>query len=77
MARAIVRALERRARVVTVPRWQAPAAWPQELTRALAEAVFRRTSLRFEVPGGRDADPVGVELRTSDPQASETEGRTR
>lgn len=50
VARRIHHGLERRSRVLTVPRWQAPASWPQELTRALAEAVFRRTSLRFEVP---------------------------
>ncbi|MFA4927603.1 MAG: SDR family NAD(P)-dependent oxidoreductase [Patulibacter sp.] len=65
-ARAIVGGLERRAHVVTVPRWQAPAGWPQTLAHSVAEAIFRRTSLRFEVPGGRDADPQGTELRTTD-----------
>lgn len=65
VARKVVRGLERRSRVITVPRWQSPASWPQHVTHALAEAVFRRTSLRFEVPGGRDADPAGVELEQS------------
>ncbi len=72
VAQRIIRGLERRSRVVTVPRWQAPASWPQTLVRAVAEAVFRHTPLRFEVPGGRDADPGGVELETADdpPRAS-------
>lgn len=62
VARRIIGGVERRSRVLTVPRWQAPASWPQTLTRGLAEAVFRRTSLRFEVPGGRAPDRTGVEL---------------
>lgn len=67
VARRVVRALERRSRVVTVPRWQAPASWPQAVVHAVAEAAFARTSLRFEVPGGRDADPRGDELRHGEP----------
>ncbi|MBF6620930.1 MAG: SDR family oxidoreductase, partial [Patulibacter sp.] len=65
-ARRIILGLERRARVVTVPRWQTPAGWPQAVAHAVADAIFRRTSLRYEVPGGRDADPSGVELRTTE-----------
>lgn len=69
-ARQIIRGLERRARVVTVPRWQAPAGWPQTVAHTVADAIFRRTSLRYEVPGGRDADPAGIELRTTEVAAN-------
>jgi NAD(P)-dependent dehydrogenase (short-subunit alcohol dehydrogenase family) len=69
-ARQIILGLERRARVVTVPRWQTPAGWPQTLAQSVAEAIFRRTSLRHEVPGGRDADPAGIELRAVEPAAN-------
>lgn len=74
-ARQIIAGLERRARTVTIPRWQAPATWPQTLVQGVAEAVMRRTTLRHEVPGGRDADPHGVELRTSDPTITDEHGR--
>lgn len=76
-ARRIIRGLERRARVVTVPRWQAPATWPQTLAHAVAEAIMRRTTLRYEVPGGRDADPGGAELRTSEPSVTDQKERPR
>lgn len=71
VARRVIRGLERRSRVITVPRWQAPASWPQTVTRSLAEAVFRRTSLRLEVPGGRSADPAGVELESTEAPAND------
>lgn len=74
-ARRIIRGLERRARTVTVPRWQAPATWPQTLVQGVAEAVWPRTSLRHEVPGGHGADPHGAELRTSDPSVTDRPGR--
>lgn len=75
-ARRIIRGLERRARTVTVPRWQAPATWPQTLVQSVAEAVWPWTGLRREVPGGRDADPGGAELRTSDPAITDASRRT-
>lgn len=77
VARRIVHGLERRSRVLTVPRWQAPTSWPQTLTRGLAEAVFRRTSLRFEIPGGRDADPGGRESRTRATSVNRETGQRR
>lgn len=55
VARRIVRALERRDRVVTAPRWLAPSVWPQTVTRAVAEWFMGRTALRDELPGGRES----------------------
>jgi NADP-dependent 3-hydroxy acid dehydrogenase YdfG len=56
VARRILRALEHRSRVITVPRWMAPTVWPQTLVRAVAEWVMGRTGLRAELPGGAGAD---------------------
>ncbi|WP_051472118.1 SDR family oxidoreductase [Patulibacter minatonensis] len=55
VAKRIVRALERRSRVVTAPRWLAPSVWPQTLTRAIAEWFMGHTALREELPGGRES----------------------
>lgn len=55
VAKRIVRALERRSRVMTAPVWLAPSVWPQTLVRAVAEWVMGRTGLRAELPGGSEA----------------------
>lgn len=55
VARRIVRALERRRRVMTAPRWLAPTVVPQTITRATAEWFMGRTALRDELPGGEDS----------------------
>lgn len=56
VAHRIVRALQRRARTLTAPRWQAPAVWPETLVHATAEWFMGRTALRKELPGGTEAD---------------------
>ena len=66
VAKRIVRALERRRRVLTAPRWLAPTVWPQTIARATAEVVLGRTGLRDELPGGGPQAPRQIERAHGD-----------
>lgn len=70
VAARIIRGLERRSRVITAPRWQAPAAWPQTVVNMTAEWFMGRTGLRAELPGGKDAERA-LTTRAEDTSASE------
>lgn len=74
VARRIVRGLERRRRVLTVPRFYAPAVIPQTVTRAVAEWFMGRTALRAELPGGANAALPTAERAEDDPAARATAG---
>lgn len=74
VAKRIVRALERRRRVLTVPRLYAPSVVPQTITRAVAEWFMGRTALRAELPGGANAELPTAERAEDSPAARATAG---